>query len=165
MTRPKDPNKALTEWRYFAARRPLYKYLTKKPQFECMIEQAPKEWMACNENAIEYTRFRMRELWLEFGYVSPAVGSIVRLEAEALADADYLRHQAMVWFGQVDTEHGRAGAERAINALRLAHNIGVLARGHAEASRTLCEKEARAKRDQQPGQGLAEELESDDAPG
>ncbi len=136
--------------------RPLRGYMLERPQFVALIEHAPREWVAANRSAIEYTKHRMRDLWLQFGYVSAGVGTLVRMEAEALADADFIRHQAMAWMGDPGDEKALT-VEKALNALRLAHNIGQIARGHAQAARALCKEEA-ATHAETPGQDLEQDL-------
>ncbi len=123
--------------------RPLRGYMMQRPQFVALLEHAPKEWVSANRSAIEYTKHRMQELWLQFGYVSAGVGTLIRMEAEALADSDFIRHQAMAWMGEAATADVPAySIDKALNALRTAHNISQIARGHANAARTLCREEA-----------------------
>lgn len=138
--------------------RPLRGYMMERPQYVKLIENAPREWCAANRSAIEYTKHRMRDLWLQFGYVSAGVGNLVRMEAEALADADFIRHQAMAWMGEARLEDAGVSVEKAMQALKLAHNIGQIARGHAQAARALCKEEAAQSEDDR---GAGQDLESD----
>lgn len=152
-----DPKEiALAEWRTAAKTRPIRGYMMERSQFVALIEHAPPEWVAANRSALAYTKHRMRDLWLQFGYVSAGVGTLVRMEAEALADADFLRHLAMSWMG--DDMNG-PGIAKSLDALRLSHNAGVLARGHAKAARELCREESGLKdKSEDTGQDLEGDL-------